>query len=73
MRSDDPRLARKQDRWCACPRGRSPLGCNCNRATLAAIERGGLDVEHKRMGVVPKAPKIVSPLLVGSAVRGDVL
>ena len=48
-------------------------GCNCNRRTLATIEDAGLDIERKRIGVFPKSPKIVRPLLSGSAIRGDVL
>jgi ubiquinone/menaquinone biosynthesis C-methylase UbiE len=72
VRSEDPRLARKQDRWAPAWK-RFAGGCNCNRTTLRVIEQAGLDVERKRLGILPKAPKIVSPLLVGSAVRGDVL
>jgi ubiquinone/menaquinone biosynthesis C-methylase UbiE len=72
VRSEDPALARTQDRW-------APLwkafagGCTCNRDTLATIEASGLDVQRSRMGRFPKSPKIVSPLLSGAAVRGDVL
>jgi ubiquinone/menaquinone biosynthesis C-methylase UbiE len=72
VRSDDPRLARSQDRWAGTWRTVSG-GCNCNRSTLTTIEDGGLDVERKRLGTFPKAPKITRPLLSGSAVRGDVL
>lgn len=72
VRSEDPGLARSQDRWAPVWR-RVSGGCNCNRRTLDTIEEAGLDVERKRLGVFPKAPKITRPLLVGSAVRGDVL
>ena len=72
VRSDDPRLARSQDRWAPTWR-RVSGGCNCNRSTLATIEDAGLDVERKRIGHFPKSPKITSPLLSGSAIRGDVL
>ena len=72
VRSDDPRLARSQDRWAPVWRTASG-GCNCNRTTLRTIEEGGLDVERKRVGVFPKSPKITRPLLSGSAIRGDVL
>ncbi len=72
VRSEDPRLARSQDRWAPVWRTVSG-GCNCNRRTLATIEKAGLDVERKRLGEFPKSPKITRPLLVGSAVRGDVL
>jgi ubiquinone/menaquinone biosynthesis C-methylase UbiE len=72
VRSDDPGLARRQDRWA--PLWRTVAGgCTCNRETLATIEASGLDVQHHRVGRFPKAPRIVSPLLSGAAVRGDVL
>ena len=72
VRSEDPKLARSQDRWAPVWRTVSG-GCNCNRRTLATIEEAGLDVERKRLGDFPKAPKITRPLLVGTAVRDDVL
>lgn len=72
VRSDDPKLARKQDR--AAPLWRTfSGGCNCNRETLATIERSGLDVERVSTGSFPKSPKVVKPLLRGSAVRADYL
>lgn len=72
VRSDDPALARTQDRWA--PLWRTVAGgCNCNRETLATIASSGLDVERHRIGRFPKSPRIVSPLLSGVAVRGDVL
>jgi ubiquinone/menaquinone biosynthesis C-methylase UbiE len=72
VRSDDPKLARSQDRWAPLWK-RVAGGCNCNRDTLATIAASGLDVETHRIGRFPKSPKVVSPLLSGSAVRGDVL
>ena len=72
VRSDDPKLARSQDRWAPLWK-RAAGGCNCNRDTLATIAASGLDVETHRIGRFPKSPKVVSPLLSGSAVRGDVL
>jgi ubiquinone/menaquinone biosynthesis C-methylase UbiE len=68
VRADDERLARRQDLL-------APLwlrvghGCHCNRATLAAIEAAGLavqDVEHGRM---PRAPRFLEPLIVGTALK----
>lgn len=72
VRSDDPALARTQDRWAPVWRTLAG-GCNCNRDTLATIASSGLDVERHRIGRFPKSPRIVSPLLSGVAVRGDVL
>lgn len=72
VRSADPELARLQDRWAPVWRFFSG-GCNCNRDTLATIAASGLDLERHSLGRFPKAPKVVSPLLSGVAVRGDVL
>jgi SAM-dependent methyltransferase len=66
VRSDDPKVARWQDRV-------RPLynlfDCNPNRATLAAIESSPFEVESVRRGEVPKAPKVERPLIVGIARR----
>ena len=66
VRSDDPGLAKWQDRV-------RPLynlvGCNPNRDTLAALEASELGVETVEHGEVPKAPKFERPLIVGSARR----
>ena len=66
VRSDDPKMARRQDRI-------RPLynlvGCNPNRETLAAIEASALRVESVRHGEVPKAPKVERPMIVCTARR----
>lgn len=66
VRSDDPSLAKWQDRV-------RPLynlvGCNPNRDTLAALEASELEVETVEHGEVPKAPRFERPLIVGSARR----
>jgi ubiquinone/menaquinone biosynthesis C-methylase UbiE len=66
VRSDDPKVARRQDRI-------RPLynlvGCNPNRSTLAAIEASSLRVESVKHGEIPKAPKVERPLIVGTARR----
>lgn len=66
VRSDDAKIAKWQDRI-------RPLynlvGCNPNRATLAAIEASAFEVESVRQGEVPKAPKVERPLIVGVARR----
>lgn len=66
VRSDDPRLARWQDRLHGM-QVRLAYGCHCNRRTLENIERAGFSItelEHDRM---LKAPPIVRPLIVGIA------
>ena len=65
VRSDDPGLARFQDRmnWL----NRLVVDCDCNRPTLATIEAEGFGVSRLEQTVMPKAPKFVRPLIVGSA------
>jgi ubiquinone/menaquinone biosynthesis C-methylase UbiE len=67
VRSDDPALARFQDRinWL----NRFLVGCECNRRTLAAIENAGFSVSQVERTMTPEAPKFVRPLIVGAAVR----
>jgi ubiquinone/menaquinone biosynthesis C-methylase UbiE len=66
VRSDDPRLARWQDRLHGI-NVRVGHGCHCNRRTLENIEGAGFSIaelEHDRMR---KAPPIVRPLIAGVA------
>ena len=69
VRSDDPGLARFQDRmnWL----NRLVVGCDCNRRTLTAIEAEQFEVSRLEQTTTPKAPKFVQPLIVGSAVAGS--
>jgi ubiquinone/menaquinone biosynthesis C-methylase UbiE len=68
VRSEDPRLAGWQDRlrrpwsWFGC-------GCQCNRATVESLRAGGFSVAELRREMLPKAPAIVRPLVVGAAAR----
>ncbi|HVN51869.1 MAG TPA: class I SAM-dependent methyltransferase [Acidimicrobiales bacterium] len=65
VRSDDPRLARRQQRMN--PINRFVVGCECTRPTLDSIEAAGFvvsEVEHETM---PLAPSFVRPLVVGTA------
>jgi len=66
VRSDDPRVARWQDRIAPIWR-RVGHGCNCNRATHYMIrsEFPTADIED---GEMPKAPPIFRPLKQGRAV-----
>jgi ubiquinone/menaquinone biosynthesis C-methylase UbiE len=66
VRSDDPKLARMQDRLVR-PWRAIGDGCTCNRETLATLNASALDVEHVGTDSIPKAPPIVRPLIVGSA------
>jgi ubiquinone/menaquinone biosynthesis C-methylase UbiE len=66
VRSDDPELARFQDRmnWL----NRFVVQCDCNRPTLDSIEDQGFTVSKLERTTLPKAPKFVRPLVVGAAV-----
>jgi SAM-dependent methyltransferase len=68
VRSGDPRLAAKQDHW-----HRLWLllghGCHCNRDTECAIATGHFTIERIAYGQMPKAPKVVQPLIAGVARR----
>lgn len=66
VRSADHDHAQMQDRWAPIWR-RVSGGCNCNRDTLATIKASPLTVEEAQVGRFPKAPRIVKPLLIGSA------
>jgi ubiquinone/menaquinone biosynthesis C-methylase UbiE len=65
VRADDPGLARFQDRmnWL----NNLVVGCDCNRPTLATIEAEKFEVSRIERTTMPKAPKFVRPLIVGSA------
>jgi ubiquinone/menaquinone biosynthesis C-methylase UbiE len=66
VRSDDPGVARLQDRMNRL--NRFLVGCECNRQTLAAIEGAGFTISQVENAMTPKAPKFVRPLIVGMAV-----
>lgn len=67
VRSEDPGLARWQDRL-EKPWRFVGDGCHCNRDTVATIEASPLTLEGVERGAMPKAPPIVKPLVRGSAV-----
>ena len=69
VRSDDPALARFQDRmnWL----NRLMVDCDCNRPTLSSIEKEGFTVARLEQTTLPKAPKFVRPLIVGAAVASS--
>ena len=67
VRSDDPRLAKTQDRMN--PVNRFFVCCDCNRPTLDAIQRSGFTVTELEHTALPEAPAYVRPTILGSAVR----
>jgi len=67
VRSEDPGLARWQDRL-ERPWRFLGDGCHCNRDTMASIEASPFEIERVEKGELPKAPPLVKPLIRGSAV-----
>jgi ubiquinone/menaquinone biosynthesis C-methylase UbiE len=65
VRSDEPRLARLQDRMNGI--NRFVVCCDCNRPTLQTIEAERFDVTRLERTTMPKAPPFVRPLIVGVA------
>jgi ubiquinone/menaquinone biosynthesis C-methylase UbiE len=65
VRSDDPKLARMQDRMNRL--NRFVAGCECNRPTLDVIRATGFEVDDLEQTTLNKVPKFVRPLIVGSA------
>jgi ubiquinone/menaquinone biosynthesis C-methylase UbiE len=65
VRSDDPRTARLQDRmnWL----NRLVVCCDCNRPTLGSIQEAGFTITQVEHTALPKAPKFVSPTIMGVA------
>jgi ubiquinone/menaquinone biosynthesis C-methylase UbiE len=68
VRSEDPRVARTQDRL-ERPWRFIADGCHCNRDSLATIEASPLTVQHVTRGHMPLAPPFVRPLVFGCAAR----
>jgi ubiquinone/menaquinone biosynthesis C-methylase UbiE len=67
VRSDDPARARLQDRmnWL----NRAVVMCDCNRPTLGTIEQAGFKITSLEHTALPKAPKFVSPAIMGVATK----
>jgi ubiquinone/menaquinone biosynthesis C-methylase UbiE len=65
VRSDDPHVAKMQDRMN--PVNRLFVCCDCNRPTLETIRAAGFEVTELEQTELPKAPPFVRPLIVGAA------
>ena len=66
VRSDDPKVARSQDRWEGVW-GVIAMGCHPNRDTLPQIE-SSFDVTELEQSELPIGPKIVRPYVLGRAI-----
>ena len=65
VRSDDPHVAKMQDRMN--PVNRFAVCCDCNRPTLDTIRSAGFEVTELEQAELPKAPPFVRPLIIGTA------
>lgn len=65
VRSDDAKLARRQDRMN--PINRFVVHCDCNRPTLTSIQQAGFTITQIEHETMPKVPSFVRPLIVGIA------
>lgn len=65
IRSDEPRLARLQDRMNRI--NNIVAHCDCNRPTLDSIRAAGFSIQKLEHGTLEKAPPFVRPLVVGVA------
>ena len=66
VRSDEPGLARWQDRLNGL--NRFVARCDCNRSTIDAIRAAGFTITELERGELQKVPPFVRPLAVGTAV-----
>ena len=67
-RSDDPALARKQDKMNRI--NRMVAHCDCNRATVDAIRDAGFTIDKLDRDELKHVPSFVSPISIGAAVSG---
>ena len=68
VRSDEPGLARWQDRL-ERPWRFLADGCHCNRDTVHAVASARFELERVEQGQLPKAAPLIKPLAWGSAIR----
>ena len=66
VRADDAGTARLQDRmnWL----NRLVVCCDCNRPTLDSIKAAGFTIARLEHTALPRAPKFVRPVILGSAI-----
>jgi ubiquinone/menaquinone biosynthesis C-methylase UbiE len=68
VRSEDPGLARWQDRMNGL--SRFVACCECNRPTLDSIKAEGFEVTNVEHTTLKKVPPFVRPLIAGTATNG---
>lgn len=65
VRSDDPKVAKKQDRMNGV--NRFVVCCDCNRPTLETIREAGFAVTSLEHTTMPKTPSFARPAIIGTA------
>lgn len=65
VRSQEPRLAKLQDRMNRL--NNLVAHCDCNRSTLDSIQQAGFSIEQVEHGMLKKVPPFIRPLIVGVA------
>jgi SAM-dependent methyltransferase len=65
VRSDDLKVAKKQDRMNGL--NRFMVCCDCNRPTLETIREAGFAVTSLEHTTMPKTPSFVRPAIIGTA------
>ncbi|HUK98918.1 MAG TPA: class I SAM-dependent methyltransferase [Gaiellaceae bacterium] len=65
VRSDDPKLARLQDRMNGL--NRFMVCCECNRPTLDSMKEAGFRIDEVEHSKLQKVPRFVRPLIAGTA------
>jgi len=65
VRSDDPKLARWQDRMNGL--NRFMACCECNRPTLDSMKEAGFRIDEVEHSKLQKVPPFVRPLIAGTA------
>ena len=65
VRSEDPKLARLQDRMNRL--NRFVVCCECNRPTLDSMKAAGFQIDELEQTKLQKVPPFVRPLIVGTA------
>ena len=65
VRSDDPKLARWQDRMNGL--NRFMACCECNRPTLDSMKEAGFRIDEVEHSKLQKVPRFVRPLIAGTA------
>jgi ubiquinone/menaquinone biosynthesis C-methylase UbiE len=65
VRSEDPKLARRQDRMNGI--NRFVACCECNRPTLDSIKAAGFQIDELEQTTLQKVPSFIRPLIAGAA------